>query len=396
MSRSLLLPFFLAAFTVLQCGEGKVAQVRQPPARSRLSIETVLVENDSFAPSTVVTGPSCDVALIGSIWGTVAVLHGDGSLDTIDRHIPGSPRFVSASTGTNEPVLLWSHEPDWWGQAGNRWQIASIPNPPHQWGGRWSGPAVALGAKLFAIAPLSDPSMARARPHTEIETPLISIVDDKGDSIGAIGAIEYTHGKYLPWVHAWLTLGAVAETLLTVNLTDGVLSAYAPLGGAGYSTVRRVELPKYLMPKEPAEEVRTVPWIEYGGDLTKITVVPQVTSAAFGPEGRLYAVRNYAVEWRPGGSPAFRTRGRWAVRDDGLEVYSSDGRLLGAYWLPQAGVQWLRVDGHGRIFIHSGSETLIETDPFFHPAKQKRECLRLPDSIAIAIRDRPVKPSAYP
>lgn len=391
-----LFSIFSGAMALFQCGHGRVAHVRQPPARHALSVQSVLVENDSFAPSTVIFGPSCEAALVGSIWGTIAFVRADGAVDSTERHVPGTPRFVSAAAGDNHPVLLWSHEPDWWGRANAAWDIRSIPMPHHSWGGRWSGPAVALSANRFAIAAASDPAAPRARSKDMIPGALVTVVDSNGGAVGSIGSIAPAKGKYLSWANAWLTLGAVAETLLTVNLTDGVVSAYGPIDGVSYQLIRRATLPRYLAAGEPLEEVRSIPWITYGGDLNKFTIVPQVSSAAFGPRGRLYAVRNYVVTWLTGGSAAFRTRGGWAVQDDGLEIHSAEGKLLGAFRLPRAGIDWLRVDAHGRIFMHAGDQVLVVADPFFQDNERTQTCSRLPDRILISTRDRPIKDSVFP
>lgn len=358
--------------------------------RGVLAFQTRIVQNDSFSPSTVVVGRHCDIAFVGSSWGALAVLHADGLFDTTARWVPGNPHFAVA-VGSGSNVVLWAHAPDWWGiMRTSDWSVTSMPVPVATWGGHWTGPATLLDDSSLALAPMSDQAAARERPKRWSSPPLVEIVDLRGQVRTTVDSLADSAGNFLPWAHAWLAVGSIHDSLATVGLLKPDLSVYARGAHGAYHVIRRVELPRYLPAYKPAEEVVTLPWIQFGGgDLFSLSAVPAITAATFAPSGILYAVRPHSVVHKTVSSALFTDAGQWLVDDDDLEAYDSRGRLIGAYELPTGGVDWVRVDEHGRLIVHATHEVLIARDPFASVSTVSPACPPLPARLDIPTKDRP-------
>lgn len=358
-------------------------------SRGVLAIETRIAENDSFGPSTAIVNAACDIAMIGSSWGTLSVLRSSGQFDTVNRWVPGAPRFTSANGNGNE-VILWAHSPEWWGtMRTSDWRVVSLPIPASSWAGRWTGPATLLGDSLLALASISDRSAARERPEKWVRTPLVQILNPEGRSEATIDSVSDSAGKFLPWASAWRVIGSLRDTLLTVGLVVPELSVFARDTSGVYRRIRRTQLPQYLHAQLPKEEVVTLPWIQYGGDLLSLSVLPAISAATFGPSGLLYAVRTYAAIWNPTRNSLFRNPGQWMIQDDDLEIYDLTGQLKGAYELPRGGIDWLRVDEHGRLILHAGHELLVAQDPVKPSGPLGSACPRLPPHLKIPTVDSP-------
>jgi len=221
---------------------------------------------------------------------------------------------------------------------------------------------------------------------------LIEVVERDDRVRRSAGSITDTSGKFLPWVHAWGTLGAIGDTLLWLDFMNAEVTAFAASNGAAYRAIQRVRLPKYMRVSQPTEEIVQLPWIQFGGDMVQLSALPQVGAAAFGQNGRIYAVRTYAAVWQAGEKSIFRRPGRWFARDDALEVYDRMGRLMGTYSLPAGGVDWIRVDDHGRIFMHSGRTIVIVRDPYFQETADSPLCTQITPTMTIPTRDRAPSP----
>ncbi len=360
-----------------------------PIQRAPLVVETRIAENDSFFPSGVVVGRACDLAFVGASWGALAILHSDGLFDTTSRWVPGNPHFAMAS-GSGSNVVLWAHAPDWWGiMRTSDWSVRSIPVPVATWGGHWTGPAIVLDDSSLALAPVSDQTAARERPAKWISSPLIEVVDLSGQVRTTVDSLTEAAGRFLPWARAWLAVGKLHDSVLTVGLLEPNLSVFARSTGGAYHLVRRVALQRYLPAQKPSEEVVTLPWIQYGGgDVFSLSAVPAITTATFAPSGILYAVRAHSVVHNAVSNGLFKEAGQWLVVDDDLEAYDLRGRLIGAYQLPTGGVDWVRADEHGRLILHATHEILIARDPFA-ASTVSPTCPPLPTHLEIPTKDRP-------
>lgn len=360
---------------------------QSPPRRLPLARTSVISVTDSFAPSGVVGTARCEVILVGGAWGTVVRVNTDGRTDARVGRVPGAPRFASLQGTDSSGVVVWSHEPESWGVLDiDSLTVRGLPVPLHPWGARWVGPAVPLPLGRFAMAPTGDAALPRRQPVRWVSTPLVQIVDSNGRELDTVGHVGDHGGYYLSWLSSRLAVGSVGDTLLVLTLSDAMLSAYAPSAAMGESVLWKRQLPLYFRTRPPREEVRTIPWIQYGGDITKFVDVPHVASATFGPEGKLYAIRNYFAEWMPTRSAVLPTQGRWVVGEQGLEIYDAHGQLLGAYALPQAGVRWVSVDVRGRLFLRAATESLqVVEDPTFTGSR----CKPMPEVVRIPHVDVP-------
>ena len=93
-----------------------------------------------------------------------------------------------------------------------------------------------------------------------------------------------------------------------------------------------------------------------------------MSEAAFSPDGRLFAIRNAAVEWHESDNPTtrqlFDEPGAWRITDHWLEVYDTSALLLGTYALPDAPVATIVADGLGRVFLfHTDGVISVVRDP---------------------------------
>ncbi|MEO7087004.1 MAG: hypothetical protein ABI442_11435 [Gemmatimonadaceae bacterium] len=146
-------------------------------------------------------------------------------------------------------------------------------------------------------------------------------------------------------------------------MADGTLTAYrGDTSSDAREPLWQVALPRYFEPPATAEEVRRLPWIQIG-DLHKFVDVPQIDIGAFGPDGKLYAIRNTDAAWQDGRDLVFALQGSWQATGRHLEIYDRRGRRLGSYSLPAESFSAIRADGRGRIFLIGGKSVVIAIDP---------------------------------
>lgn len=214
------------------------------------------------------------------------------------------------------------------------------------------------------MAPLGDRGIPRRRPETWRPAALIDIFDDQSMGIGGVGNVAERSEQYLSSFVGALALGVVGDSLYGLVYSEAAVYVFAPAEQGGFSIVRRVQLPKYFEAPEIKEEVRTYPWIQYNGDMMRITSASGFGATAFGPEGRIYAVRNYSAEWHRLPRGVLAPGGEWIARRQALEIYTADGEILGAYELDGRALSWIRVSGDGRIIAGEGTSRLaIYRDP---------------------------------
>jgi hypothetical protein len=186
-----------------------------------------------------------------------------------------------------------------------------------------------------------------------------------------------------------MTLGATGDTVLSLSLSDGILSAYAVVKSTGDLTLLTTKkLRSYFQPPPVIEEVWSYPWIHFGGDQIKIVEARPIRAATFGPLGRAFIIRNYSAEWRHYRDRFFETDGDWEVQARGLEIYGPGGMFLGAWALPESALttNWLSVDVNGRILLGDGQAVIVVQDPTF----SAKPCPLMPPYITAAGADGPV------
>lgn len=116
-----------------------------------------------------------------------------------------------------------------------------------------------------------------------------------------------------------------------------------------------------------------------GGDRSTIRYLWGIATASFGPDGAVYAIRNYSARRRT----VKGEKGDWTVTRNGLEIYDRSGTLVGRYAVPGGRVDWLAVAPHGRIFIRAGAQILVVQDPSFTGER----CPAWPERITLRARD---------
>jgi len=283
-------------------------------------------------------------------------------------------------------VLVWGTSPPILGHFSLDSSFTPIPAPDHAWGDGWPGPLALLPNGQYAVAPVGDARSPRVRPHPWVPGRLLVVIDSAGMTTGAAGLIQDEEGEYLPWLGSRLGLGAVADTVLAVTLSDGVLHGFPRLGSTfDPEGSWSFQLPVYLDPPNPVEEVRRLPWIQVGGDRIKFLEIPHVKAVTFGPRGHVFAIRNYAFRWRRFRDALFTSQGQWEASKSGLEVYSHRGQLEGAFVLPGRHIRWLRVDRRGRMLIRTDQSLVIGQDP----TAPQSECQSMPSMILVPNEDLP-------
>lgn len=359
----------------LGCGvPSDLSPTRAIPPLAPLQKVADVIGNESFVPSGAASTENCEIVLVGSQWGTWVRILRDGRTESVAGTIPGGRRITRLESKEGM-VVAWSENTPFAGIINTNLAVDSFVLPRHPWGPQWAGPIAVLGGGLLAIAPLGDPAVKRRRPERWVETPAALIVDRRGQIINRLGVLRDTTGMYLPWLSARVAIGALGDTVLALALSDAVLTKYYPTSSAGWAGpvgTSSVLLPRYVATIPRVEEVRSLPWIQRGGDFIAFLDAPHVATATFDDRGRVYAVRNYAFKWRPKSGTLFSTRGQWVVDRQGLEIYSSEGTLLSAVKLPPRGVSWVRVVRDGRLLLRTGERSLVIAR---NPVDDREMCL---------------------
>lgn len=385
-----LLPRVLMPFLAMStaCGQPHLEQEDLPPPLSTLRTSTLIAGTDSFIPSGIASLSTCDILLVGAKWGSLIRLRKDGTFDPWAGKLPGTPQNVRIESSDGKRLIATSHNPVFWGVVnGEDLSVDPLLVPVHAWGQHWVGPVVALSSGRYAMAPIGDKDVARRQPERRVMTPLVQIMDSTGQVISDVDQITDLGGHYLSWLSSRLVLGNVSDTLLVVTLSDALLTAYDLTQlGVDPPLLWERQLPTYFRAPPAQEEVRTYPWIQIDGDLVNLIQASHIATATFGPNGKLYAIRNYMAEWKKRPNRLFKSRGYWEVKKQALEIYSARGDLLGVYALPDDNVNWLRVDMHGRLFLrHGPSSVTVARDP----TSDTHRCQPLPTHVTITAADTP-------
>jgi len=136
----------------------------------------------------------------------------------------------------------------------------------------------------------------------------------------------------------------------------------------------RLSLPKYFDPPKVQVSQYRADWIDENGDVVTVVHLPHSSLAAFDADGRLYALRNYRARWVRFSAPRTDLNGAWEVTERALEVYSTYGRFLGAFSVPDALTEgWMNVAPDGRIFASGAAGSALV---FANPVATGGNCWR--------------------
>lgn len=372
--------FSVATGCVLMLGcEGETVGGPLPAVTDTLRAETTIWDNPDFSVSSAVMGQECEALLVGGEWGTLVRLGSLAEESAKDR-APGFPKGARLRWNPDGQITMWSHYSDLLAVIAEETLSAHVLTPSqHPWGRDWVGPVLALSGGRYAVAALGD-DVPRPQPDAWLDAPLVQVVDSAGRLVAEYGEIVQHSGRYLSWMHSRYSLGRVADTLLILHHANGMMVAIDASPGAPVMTVvRRHRLAQYFEAPPPEEEVRTIPWIQIGGDKSRIRYLWGIATAAFGPDGTVYAIRNYAARRRT----ARGDEGDWTVTRNGLEIYDRSGKFVGRYAVPGGRVDWLVVGPRGRILIRAGARIMVVQDPTF----QGQRCPAWPERITLRTKD---------
>lgn len=384
-----LVQFVAVVANIALCGACVPRELRSTSQRPELTELELLGEvrtSDAFSPSSAVPIADCALLTVDAHWGTLLIIDSAGEVGRAIWH-PRVPLLgAKLAIGSDERVVMWSVVPNFLGfVATDPLDVHPVSVMDHAWGGSAIGPAVPMGTHHFAMTAIGDRSLPRRRPEPWRSTTLVDLYSERGHRIAGAGAVPEHEAKYLSSLLASSALGVVGDTLLVLQHADATVHAFVHATADSMALVRIVKLPHYFEQPPPREEVRTYPWIQYNGDVVRLTFAWPVGPAAFGPQGRLYAIRNYSMRWRPIAKGVLNRGGQWMPVDSGMEVYSAEGALLGAFDLGGRSVAWLRISNDGRVVIGDANGNLaVFRDP---QGSSARRCRRVAGRVRLQKSD---------
>lgn len=377
---------------VLGCTDPRLRHLLKPPDLLPLDTLSLISVGDSFRVSGAAGTMDCGIIIVGGFSGTVLKIKADGSVDPMRGRVPGARAVSKLEKSDDSTLLVWSRRrPPFLGFMSTRdLSFDSIPVPDHPWVGDRMGPAVVISTRRIALSAVSG-GFARAKPKPWFPMEAVTVLNLDGDVSAMISPVIEQDGKYLTWSRGRVEIGAVADTLLVLSISDAVLKGYVPADNHSDSLVVgwATQLPRYFVAPKPREEIFSSPFLPPGrGEVPYIIDLHHAAGATFGPGGRAYVLRNYAAEWERRRNRFTDTQGAWKITRQGLEVFDRRGQLLGAYALPTPSPAWIRIDEVGRLFFR-GAEvgTLIVARD---PVSDSQVCLGFPPRIDLQIVDRPL------
>jgi hypothetical protein len=376
------------AFGILAgCSDPKLEHREVPPRRTPIKVLGKLVGHDSLRLSMATSLATCEVVLIGSTWGTIFYLTTNGT--HWSGRIPGARRGGKVEVGVEGGLVFHSRYPPWAGyveSVGAPFQ--ELPLPEHPWLRYPSvGPMALLRNDLLAISVLGDPRQTARDPSDRAYRPMIQLLNTQSSLFDTLDSLRLGGRSSGSSVRAHLAIGGSGDTIRAFRLHDAELKTYVRQEGGSWVKRPDVELPKYF--ESPTVELSTYSpeWIDENGDITSISYLPQSSVAAFSPHGSLYVLRNYSGRWVEFSVPNTSLSGAWESTDRGLEVYATNGELLGAFHVPEEMTDsWITVGMDGRIFTSAEEGSVLILENPFH---QDNACPNLPENMADGLADHP-------
>jgi hypothetical protein len=273
--------------------------------------------------------------------------------------IPGE-RTIHLEPGEGDRSIAWADGPPWLARIhSSPFRIDSEPIPVHPWGGRFVGPAVSLGDQI-AIAATANPYFAHDGPTEAPDAPLIELLNSDSKITSRAGPRLSAADNYRPWRKWQGELGRVGEVLVFVSFSDGVIHRFS---GTAEEDNHVVQLPTYFRAVKPRIRVLRFPWIRFGGAFPYFMDTPQVEAGTFTPDGTLFAIRPYNYYWVPRPNRYVPDAGVWQSTATGLEAYSANGELLGAFAIP-AGVRTVQANAQGPLLLLSDTSVFLARSRF--------------------------------
>lgn len=337
------------------CENPTVQPTGSPPPRESLHVMAT-INAEGFAASGLALIGDCKAWVVGASWGLVVEVDLPSGNSRVIGQLPGRVRRARLEPGPPGRLLVWSQSTPTLGWLDTRTTtFHPLPLPSHPWTPMTAGPSVPLGSGGIATAPIGGAELLRS-PRPWLHAPLMWILDRDGHPIQSLGAIPDLGGDYLSAAWSQVRLGSDENRLLVAHLAEATLEIRSIENGTSQNgTVpSTVELPKYFRAPEIWEDVWEPEWL-LNGDQPRVYLVPQLAAARFAPDGRLFAIRNGAARWNRSDSPIARGQyarpGGWEVTAQWLEVFDTNGVLLGAYALPEGHTTRLVPDGVGNLFL---------------------------------------------
>lgn len=382
-------PILLAFVAFVACSSRKISSLDPIPILGDFPASAVIQANADFLTSSAIGGPGCEVWLIGARWGTLLRISASGRILPVAIRIPGNRIGARFENVVGTRVAVSAQSPELLGYLDfTTAKLDSVRVPENAWGQRWVGPLAQLSDGGFALAWIGEKTRPRRQPSPWADAPLIQILDAAGVERSGVDRVVNRGGLYLSWLMSVQTIGANLDTLRALDNSSAMLRIFVRNSGSNFRLIHERQLPRYFVQPKPAEQVAEIPWIQIGGEQLRFMHLPHVSTATFGPTGKLYAVRTYDATWRRiNRSPVLPPGGTWEVDAEGLEIYSPSGDLLGAYRLPaDIAVSWIRVDNDGRLYLGGGGGNVrVAVDP----TDSAPRCSIFANSINIRTADLP-------
>ncbi len=351
----------LLILVIASCHPGITKIIAAPPRLAKLVPLAEIAAPKLSGFSGVAGLASCDILLADRSGRIFSSRNGSDVL--LLGTVPGE-RAPELETVNGLDVIAWADPQPLLARITlDPFGIDSLPVLRHPWGERWVGPVVPLEHGRLAMAPIAHPYRFRPAPNHAPQARLADVLDAEGSLLTTVGPALHAVAGYRAWAQVKGAIGRQGDTLLSVAFEDGLLYRY-PV--SVNSSLGKTFLPRYFKPVTLREEVVRFPWIRFG-ELAYVFSTPQISQASFGPNGTLYAIRNYGFSWQGRKNVYVRSAGAWTPTAQGLEVYTPYGRLIGAYEIPVR-TRSVRADVTGRLFLTLQSGGIeVYQDPTARP-----------------------------
>ncbi len=347
---------------------------RTPSFDQTLAVVSRLQFEDSVSVTGVISDNECGLIMAEGRRGILLNINKRGNL-TKTKEIPGSPRALRLQRGVDGKITVWSSRSGFVGVVLQDLSVSVQSIPEHPWKGGLFGSPLWNGSGI-ALALFGEGSPSLKTPQHWTPTPLVYLLDRTGAKSDSLGMVPRLDGNYLGAFSARSAMGLHGDTIVLLNLLEGEVTKWLP--GAGL--VQHWYMSRYFEAPQPREILTQYPWVDNGEAILRhVIALPQVEIAAIDTDGNVYAVRPYKAAWESAGPRHSRDDGRWKTVSRGLEVYSSNGTLLGKYLLPfDEELRWLRAETSGRIFLRTESQVVVG-----RVSTAKESCAPLPSRLIV-------------
>ena len=149
------------------------------------------------------------------------------------------------------------------------------------------------------------------------------------------------------------------------------------------SSFYTIELPQYFRAPQAWEDIWDADWLINGAH-PRVYNVPQLADAVFSRDGRLIVIWNGTATWSNEDNARARTLferpGGWKISSQWLEIYATNGVLVGAYALPEPAPHVIWASEMGLLFLlgADGAVSVVADPTTSGPCRALRRTIDIP------------------